>query len=541
VVLGGAVGFLLLIVCANLANLSLSQSLGRARDFAVRAALGASRLDLIRETLVEHLAIGAIGAAAGVGVAAWSINIAVAVMPSEITTRSLNVIALDWRVVSLTIVIGIVTALLFGLPPALVASGASVTDVLRRDTRSATGSTLSRRLRSGLVVAEVSLSIVLLVGAALMTRSFMKLQAVDKGLNPTGLIALRLGLPAAGYSDDHVRDRFLQTAADRLRQLPGVTGSTIGTVPPLTSAVKFGQIEIADGAPTHSGTTIMPVYEVPPDFFSTLGIPFVEGRTFQQADEDSAAIVSRNFARQYWPDGRAVGRRFRLVPTDPWMTIIGVVSNVQDGTGAHGTSGSQLYKAFGRPSDAARPVMPGSTISAFRTLVVRAANPAAVALLLPGAIHAIDPLVVVDKREFVEHQFADAIARPRIVFLMMSVFALFALVLAAAGIYGVLSCLVAQRLREIGIRLALGASPRHVGRLILGNGLGLTAIGLAVGLVLALMLVKTMRSLLYQVEPTDPVSVALVSLLLFGTALLAAWKPMRRAMRVDPVNLLRED
>lgn len=544
-VLGGAAGFLLLIVCANLANLSLAQSLAQARDFAVRAALGASRLDLIRETFIESLLIGACGSAAGLGIAAAAIRLALAVMPSEMTTHSFNVVAVDWRVGTLTAVTGLVAAGLFGLPPALVASRASITDVLRRETPLTTGSPSSRRARAGLAVVEVSLSIVLLVGAALMTRSLMNLQAIDKGLDPKGLIALQLGLPAPTYTDERLQNQFLRMAVEQLRRVPGVTGATAGTVPPTFSAVKFGPIELlgepsADREPL---TTSLPValYQVPPDFFSTLGIPLLEGRTFRDDDEDGAVVVSRSFARTHWPTGIATGGRFRFGSEDSWMTVVGVAATVQNGAETGGTNRSQLYVAFGRPSNAYRPVRPSSTIAAFRTVVVRASRPTAVVAGLAGVIHAVDPRVIIDKREFVEHQFADAIAKPRVVFLLMNMFAGFALLLAAAGIYGVLSCLVAQRLREFGIRLALGATPSQVGRLILGSGLSLTVVGLACGTSLALVLMRAMRTLLYQVGPTDAGSVSLVSIVLLATAFAAAWRPAHRAMRIDPIRLLRDE
>lgn len=542
-VLGGAVSFLLLIMCANIANLALSRAMPRARDCAVRAALGASRADLVRETLVENLTIGLLGAIAGCGVAAVGIRMTLAVMPSDMTIASYNPVALDGRVLGLTIAIGLATALLFGLPPALVASRASVIDVLRRDSRSSTGSALARRLRSALVVAEVSLAIVLLVGAALMTRSFMKLQAVDKGLDPTGLIAMRVSLPRAGYADATTQDRFMADAMERIRTVPGVLGVTTGAVPPEMAGVRFGQIEFAHTPGEKAAMQIMPAYEVPADFFATLGIRLTKGRTFGEGDPEGAVIISQNFARKHWPDGNAVGGRFRWVKDETWLTVIGVATTVRQG--ALADSGrrdqAQMYMPIGHGASLARPVGPSSTIADSRTIVVRAVNPAAVIARLPQAVHDVDPHVVVGKRSLVEHLFSDAIARPRIVFLMMSVFAAFGLALAAAGIYGVLSCLVAQRLREIGIRLALGASPRQVGRLILQNGLGLTVTGLVVGIGLALMLVRVMRTLLYEVEPSDPVSVALVAGVLLATAFAASWKPARRAMRVDPVSLLRED
>jgi putative ABC transport system permease protein len=540
-VLGGAAAFLLLIVCANLANLSLARALPRTRDCAIRAALGASRASLVRESCAASLAIGALGTIAGIIVARAGIDLAVAAMPPAMTTHTFNVVMLDWRVATVTVVIGVLTSLLFGLPPALVASRASVTDVLRRDTRSASGSPLAQRVRAAIVVAEVSLSIVLLVGAALMTRSLMKLQAVDKGLDPDGLVALRLGLPGPRYADEHLQNQLLRSAVEQIRAVPGVTAATIGTVPPDLSAAKIGPIEHAGGIPAPAGapgTIAVAVYQVPADFFRALGIPIVEGRVFREDDRDGAVLVSRSFARQQWPGGGALGARFRLSGDDAWMSVVGVAATVQDGAR---TARAQIYMPFGRHADLLTPVRPSSSIAAFRTLVVRAADPAAVLPSLAAAVHAVDPQVVVDRREIVAQRFADAIARPRIVFVLMAVFAGVALVLAGAGIYGVLSCLVAQRLREIGIRLAMGADVRDVGRLVLINGLGLSVAGLVAGVGLALGLVRIMRTLLYQVEPTDVASIAAVAGLVLVTALAASWRPVRRAMRVDAIALLREE
>ena len=281
---------------------------------------------------------------------------------------------------------------------------------------------------------------------------------------------------------------------------------------------------------------------MPADFFSTLGIRIRQGHAFRAGDPEGAAVVSENFARAHWPDGQAVGGRFKWVNDDRWLTVIGVASTVRrvSTAGAGMADRPQLYLLTGHVTNVAHPVRPWSMIASSRTIVVRAADPAAVIPLLPQAVHDVDPHVVVGRRDLVEHLFADAVARPRIVFAVMSVLALFGLVLAAGGIYGVLSCLVSQRLREIGIRVALGASRHDVGRIVVGNGLGLTLIGIVVGVSASMGLGRVMRTLLYQLEPSDPWSVTLVSALVLAVAWLAAWRPARRAMRVDPVNLLRE-
>jgi predicted permease len=539
VVLGAAVAFLLLIVCANLASLALSRSLARARDLAVRAALGASRADLVRQSFVESLLLGASGAVAGAILAGLLLSVARAVMPDAVTLSTLNPIDLDGRTLACAAVLGMVTAMLFGLPPAYFASRTAISDVLRRGGRAIAGVGASERLRAALVIAEVGVSMVLLVGAALMTHSLVRLTRADRGLDATGLIALRLGLPAASYADPSVRDQFTRLVSERLRHVPGVQAVSIGSVPPETSKVVFGQVHV-DGLPEEAGDpAIVPVYEVTPDFFATLRIPIERGHTFTDHDPEQPAIVSESFAHQHWPSGTAIGGRFEIGQTG-MLTVIGIVGDVRRVAPGEPTRTSQIYYPVGQTKGLGVPAGRVSTIADYRTLVIRADDPARVVPSLPAAVHEIDPLVVIWKTDLVEHLFADAIARPRVVFVLMTMFATFGLVLAAAGIYGVLSYLVAARQQEIGIRLALGARPQRVGMAIVRNGLTLTVVGLVVGLAAALMLVQTMRTLLYEVEPSDPVSIAAVAAVLLATALLACWRPMRQAMRVDPVNLLRE-
>jgi putative ABC transport system permease protein len=538
-VLGGAVGFLLLIVCANLANLTLSRSLSRAKDMAIRAALGASRWDLIRSALIEHVLLAAIGTAAGLIVAEGVIAATLAVIPESMIASSLNAIDLDGRAIAFSVIASAVSVIMFGLPPAFVASRAAITDVLRRDSRSSSGSPAARRLRASLVVVEVSLSIVLLVGAALMTRSLLKLQGQDAGFDTRRLISLRLGLPAATYGSADLRDRLAVQIADRIRLLPGVIGATVGGLPAERGLINFGQIEFADRPGALTPRAVVPLREVPGGYFQTLGIPVQQGHVFRADDPDGAVIVSHRFAAKFLPAGVPVGARFRFA-NGPWRTIVGVVGDVRPLTDDH-SDGLEIYYPLGAKSDALHAVQDTSIIGDYRTLVIRADQPATMMALLPQAVHAIDPSIVIAKTDLVDHVFADALARPRIVFLMMSVFAVFGLLLAAAGIYGVLSCLVEQRLREIGIRLALGASRGDAARLILGSGLALTGTGLVTGLALALALVRVMRTLLYDVEPSDPASVALVATVLLVTAAIAAWIPTHRAMRVNPATLLRED
>lgn len=539
-ILAGAVGFLFLVVCTNVANLALARSILQGRDLAVRSALGASRGDLIRETLVESGLMAAAGCAAGVGLALLLIQVARAALPDSMIASALNPLSLDQRATAFAVGLGSLAALLFGLPAAFVASGSSVAHLLGASSRGVSASPLSRRLRSALVVTEVSVSIVLLVGAALMTRSFLKLESADKGFDSTNLISVRLGLPAQGYADLAVRNRFMQDAADRLRQTPGIVGVTASGLPTDIRPIMLGPAEFGHRPGELTEPLILPMHDVPPDYFTMLGLRLLKGRTFGPGDTAEAVVVSDSFARKYWLDGNALGGQFRGQDRS-WHTVIGIVADIRPMAADQKGRGFDLYFQTGKAPQAMVPRMPVSSIAEYRNLVVRATHPAEAIAALPAAIHAVDPNVVIWRTALVDHLYADAIARPRVVLALMATFAGVGLLLALAGIYSVLSYLVTQRVREIGIRLALGATPRDIGRLVLRNGLGLTAAGLVAGLALAAALTQVMRTLLYEVGPSDPLSMAAVSAMLFGTAMLASWWPARRAMRVDPVRLLRED
>jgi putative ABC transport system permease protein len=334
----GAVGFLLLIVCANLANLSLSRALTRSRDFAVRAALGASRTRLMREAMSESLIVGMLGAAAGLAVAKIMIELTLQAMPEAMTFSRLNDVDLDWRALLFTAAAGLVTAILFGLPPAIAASRLVVADALKNESRSSTGSRASRHFRSALIVAEVSLSVVLLIGAALMTRSFIKLASVDTGFDPVNLISLQLGLPANGYSDPAARDRFTEDFLERVKALPGVTAATAGGIPPDSNLISFGKIETEDRPGVLTKELIVPSFSAWPQYFSTIGIPIRDGRIFGAQEPRESIIVNEGFADELWPGQSAVGKRFRW-DDGAWKTIVGVAGEVrQTGIGDLGAA-----------------------------------------------------------------------------------------------------------------------------------------------------------------------------------------------------------
>lgn len=539
-VLAGAVTFLLLIVCANVASLTLSRAVARVRDRAVRAALGASRADLVREALLEHALLGVAGASLGLVVASVAIGAVTAVLPEAMAASSLNRIDLDLRALAFLGGVSVITVFVFGLPSALLAGSGQVSGILQIGSRSSSGSVAARRFRAGLVVAEVALSIVLLAGAALMTRSLMKLEAIDIGLNPDGLLTMQLALPAPGYADAAVREDFIARVVERLRTHPNVSGVTAGALPPREHMINVGPVEVGDRPGQKSKSAAVPVFEIRAGYFATAGIRLVEGREPAPEDPAGAAVVSEGFAARHWPGQSAVGRRFRI-GKGPWRSVVGIATEVRGRSEAPDSREFEIYYPRGQASDAYTSTMPMARIAEYQTILLRTSGGGVSPEELGRLVHDVDPRVIAGRTSSVEREFADAIARPRIVFLMMAIFAGFGLILAAAGLYGVLSHLVAQRTREIGIRLALGATPRTIGRVVFGNGLGLAAAGTALGLAAALALVKTMQSLLYEVEPADAASFTAVCVIVLLTAALAAWRPAGRAMRVDPVTLLRDE
>jgi hypothetical protein len=324
----------------------------------------------------------------------------------------------------------------------------------------------------------------------------------------------------------------------------GISGVTLGGVPGSLGAINAGQLEFSHQPSVKTPQMVVPAREVPRGYFEMLRMPVIDGHTFRDGDPDDAAIVSEAFAKKYWPGASAVGGRFRFAagpnggPGAPWRTVVGVVGNVRalsDGK----DSGFLLYYQEGHAGPIFTSLRASSTISAYQVFVVRSDDPAAFVQLMKNAVHDADPAAVIWKTELVDHLYADAFARPRVVFLMMATFAAFGLLLVAAGLYGALSHLVTHRLREIGIRSALGATRLQVAKLVIGQSVVLTTTGLVAGLATAIPLVRTMRSLLYEVESSDPVSVAAVSVLLLAGALAATWRPARAAARVDPASLLR--
>ncbi|MEJ7809819.1 MAG: ABC transporter permease [Gemmatimonadaceae bacterium] len=529
----GAVAFVLLIACANVANLLLARGAARRREIAVRVALGATRMRLVRQLLTESVVLALAGGALGVLLALWGVRLVGAWVPVEIP--SWIRLGVDARVLGFSVALSVLTGLLFGLAPALRASDADVHEALKSGGRSTSGGARGR-LRSSLVVAEVALSLVLLAGALLFAKSFVRLRRADPGYDPRGVLSIRLSLPQTRYStDDRVR-AFYAEAVRRARALPGVQVAAAVLTPPLGD----NNIYVAftpEGQPSPQGQAPHAHREtVTPDYFHALGIPMAAGRSLTEADHAGAArvaVVNETFANHYWPAGGAVGKRFHLGQADdtdePWMTIVGVVRDVKQFGVNEGTVEGLFMPHAQSPSRT-------------MTLVIRAtADPAGLAPAVRREIGALDPEVALFNVLTLEQALERSVWQPRLYTALLGIFAAVALVLAAIGLYGVVSYTVARRTHEIGLRMALGAQRRDVVRLVVGEGARLVAIGIAVGLAGALAVLRVLRAVLFGVSTTDPATFATVSVTLAAAALLASYIPARRAARVDPLVAMRSE
>ena len=550
-VLLGAVGFVLLITCANVANLFLSQAPARQREMAIRSALGAARGQLVRSVLTESLLLAIVGGLLGVVLAHWGVEAILAAAPERLVSRSTVPIEIDGRILAIAALLTLLTGFVFGLFPAVRGSRPNLETTLRGAGHSRARGAYGR-VPGSLVVLEVAFAVILLVGAALMMRTLANLNAIDAGFDARGVVTMHVALPSDRYPTRAARMAFFDTLTEKLRGVPGISGVAVSQgTPPSIGGISFGKPEIEGRGQLDDKTVIVPNGTVSRDYFRTLGIPHLAGRGFDAVEAEDSVIVSKGFADRYWPEGNAVGGRFRMGSNFPWVTVIGVVGSVQaDGARDDRTTLQFYYSWAQRPAPAtpvaaAPPSPPGSGPPRrnydYRQLIVRADDPAAAIPQIKQAIWSIDRNQPVERVALVADTYAEMFAKQRFVLLLMGAFAVVALVLTAAGIFGVLSQAVAQRTREIGIRVALGARPADVMKLVVSRGMLLTAIGITIGLGGALFLVRTVRALLYGVRATDPVSFAAVAFVLLSVALLACWLPTRAAMRVHPAVALRTE
>jgi predicted permease len=536
----GAVGLVLLIACANVANLLLVRAGARQREFAVRTALGAGRGRLVRQMLTETLLLALAGCAAGLLIAWRGLQLIIALSPAEL--NDLSGVRLEPAVLAWSLGISVITGLIFGLAPALLATEHTVGESLKAATRSASSSSRARRVRGALVIGEIALSVVLLVGAGLLVRSFRALEQTDPGFDPHGLLGISIKMPEEHFASPSSRLAAIAQIVEQVRHTSGVQSVTVASDMPPNGGVAFGDLTIDGRAPSSSDQlSLIGFAAVGENYFRIVGIPLRQGRLLAQLTLPTAApgsasahaatneiLVNQRFAKRFWPDGGALGARVRLGGTAEWMTIVGVVGDVQ----LPGELGNAAKFRMYAPFSATTPV----------ELIVRSAAPTGTLVpRLTAAIMRVDPFIEVHKAQTAESVIADAVVQPRFAMTLVGAFAVLALILAVIGLYGVIAYSVSQRTREIGVRVALGARPREVVTLILMQGFTLAAVGIVIGVVAAVGTTRVIRSLLFGVSSTDPITFIAAAALIALVAALACYIPARRAALIDPMIALRAD
>ncbi len=540
IILFGAVALVLLIACANVANLLLVRAGHRSREFAVRAALGAGRGRLVRQVLTESTLLALAGCAVGLVLAWRGVQLIIALAPADLSGLAdvrLSPVVLAWSVG-----IAVVTGLIFGIAPAFLATEHTIGETLKASTRSASGSARARRVRGALIVGEIALSVVLLVSAGLLVRSFSALQHTEPGFDPHNLVGISVQLPHDYFPSRLSRYSAITQMVGDARRIPGVQLIGVGSVMPPNGGVAFGELEIAGRTLAASAKVSMLGYTMAGEnYFRVVGIPLQQGRFFNPAtaptsEADSAAtlttppeiMINQRFAKRFWPSGGAVGARMRVGNKGDWMTIVGVVGDVQ----LPGTLGAEselrMYVPF--------------SVTDYATIIVR--SHVALGTLVPqlnSAIMRASPFIRVHKAQSAESVIAQAVAQPRFAMTLIGVFALLALTLAVVGLYGVISYSVSQRTREIGVRIALGAQPRDVVALVMRHGFVLVALGIAIGIAAAIGATRVIQSLLFDVGSTDLITFFIAAALTAVVTSLACYIPARRAAFIDPLVAIRAD
>ena len=535
----GAVGFLLLIACANVANLLLVRGDARLREMAVRTAIGAAPDRLVRQLLTESVVLAVLGATLGLGLAAAGLRALTTLDPTSLPP--LAPVGLDLTVVLFTLVLGVVTTIVFGLAPALRTLRVNLVESLREGGQQSTVSGSRQRLRGLLVVAEVALAVVLVVGAGLMIRSLSALGRIDLGFKAEHLLTMRVAIPQARYDTPEKVVAFYRQLVERVRALPGVQSAGVVRVLPLATAIGDFGLDV-EGFQESPGRNAKGDWQIVTDgAFEAMGTRLLRGRWFTGADTTEAqpvAVINETLARTYWTDPNAVlGGRIRVGrPQNPWATVVGIVADERH----NGVTGIVKEK-FYIPHSQWHVVTGGNLVRSAFVVVRTIGEPMSMAGPVREQVRALDQNLPVANIRPMTEVVATALATSRLTGFLMSTFAAIALALAAVGIYGVLSYLVARRTHEIGIRLAMGAERSSVVTLVLRQGLTLAGGGIIIGLAAAFALTRVMQSLLYQVRPVDPVTFVAVPLVLIGVALLASGLPALRATRVSPLIALRTE
>jgi putative ABC transport system permease protein len=528
----GAVGLVLAVACVNVMSLALAQGTMRRRELAICAALGASRWRLLRQLLAENLLVAALGGLAGTTLAYAAVTSLAPQIPSALTFLSMHAIRVDRRALVFTLSATVVSALVAGLLPAFRASRCDVIESLKSTGQGLSTSTNARRVLRATAAAQCSLALVLLVGAALLVRSFFVLQAVDPGFDTRNLAIVQTQLPRHRYPDAVSQMAFNNRVLQQFRAVPGVTAVTLsGGAPPTGGAISFGYFE------TDTGTVLTTDFEMPhmpvaPEYFQVMGIPLVAGRGFEPGDAAQTAIINDVFATRYWGTiADALGRRFRLGPNEPWSFVVGVSRDIKAmGLDDHFGDGMEFYS----PWDASG--------RGWGTYFYTVRTDAAVDRVLPllrERFWALDPRAPILNASDSRSYLMTSIERPRFFALLLTIFAALSATVAAIGIHSAFAYVVAQRRHEVGIRLALGATRGQMLRLILRDSLVVATAGMLVGQAGAWMLSRTLQALLFQIAPGDPIALGAASLCLLLVVGVASYAPARRAARVDPLQLLK--
>ncbi len=527
--LQGAVGLVLLIACANVSSLLIARATGRRRELAIRSALGASRTDLMRELLIESLILGAVGGAIGLLAGSWLIKVLVQLLPAGLPRA--DSVGVDGTVATVSVVASLATGVLFGLLPAWQASRTDAVSALKE--AGGERGTARAPARSVLVVAEVALTLVLLVSAGLLANSFLRLQRVKPGFEPAHVTIGSLNLPQTRYQSGKEQLAFYKRLLDGLSQHPELQTVSLGFPGPLRGSNASGSFFIEGrSVDSRASQPFAHIGSVSGGYFAAMGIPLIAGRTFAESDADNGpgvVIASEALARKYWPGENPVGKHLRFDQNDPWMTVVGLVADVRQ-LGLSEPPTPLLYIPYQQFA------LPFTNVTVRSTLAE-----SAVTSLMRKELAAADPDLPYGDVMTLQSVVDRSVDEPRFRTLLIGIFAVLALLLAAVGVYGLISYSVTQRTREIGIRVALGAQPRQVLFPVVREGLILAVTGVAIGLVGALALTRVLSAFLFGVGATDPVTFALVSVVLMLIALAASYIPSRRALRVDPLTALRAE
>jgi putative ABC transport system permease protein len=552
-VLVGAVGFVLLIACANVANLLLARAAGRQREIAIRTAIGASRGHLIRQLLTESVLLSSIGGILGLLIGTWAVPLLLAVSPGNLPRVNAEdhiasaISMFDWRVLAFTFGIAVLTGVLFGLLPALRISKLDVNSVLKEASgRSGTG-LRHNRVRSVLVAAEMALAVILVAGAALMIRTFVGLRSVQPGFDPHHVITMQTSLSGGRYDSTAKVANMIRQAVDHMEALPGVRAAAATVTVPVDSVGLDLPFNI-EGRPPAKGD----LYNGDefwrfgsPHYFSALGVPLLKGRVFDLRDTGNSArviIVNQAFANKYWPKGDPIGQRITIGKglgpqfEEPTREIVGIIENIRE-NGLKNGDQPVMYVPQSQVTDGLTQL--ANSVIPLSWIVQTAADPSSLSAAIQHEIQSVDSQLAASKIRTMDQVISESTARQNFNMLLLTIFAGLALLLAAIGIYGLMSYTVEQRTQELGIRMALGASRGDMLKLVVRQGMLLTGIGLAIGLSASLGLNRLLANLLFGVKTTDPVTYAAVAIILISVALLATYIPARRATKIDPVVALR--